>query len=220
MQIKDLCFGKFPSISDFNPKFKPGSLKVKLVLDLSLPKNLKNTAFKKLYRKIHLLFPTLDRHECCVSFLHGSLGSFPKEDLPIEQVGGVTDLAHLLEHMIIDLVSFLSQMRTVSGITCGYKTPLNRFDIFVECKDRKVARFSCHFSLSLLKEFLSGRRLSKRHYRIIQLAKYVYDNPSLVFYPEEISSSLGWRKTYTQDRIKDLVKFKLFTKEELKPSDS
>jgi len=220
MRIKKISFGKFPTISDFNPKFRTGSLKLKLVLDISLPEKLKKNELKKLYEKIHLLFPTLHRHECCVSFLHGSLGSHSKEDFPLEQVGGVTDLAHLLEHMIIDLISFLSQMKTVSGITCGYKIPLNRFDIFVECKERNVARFACHFSFFVMKEFLSGKRLSPRHYRTIQLARYVFDNRSLVFYPEKISSSLGWRMDYTRNRIKDLVKFKYFTKEELEPSDS
>ncbi len=217
MQIKDLSFGKFPEISYLNPRFRPGSLKLKLVLNISLRRKIN---FKRLYKKIQRLFPTLPKHKCCVSFLHGSMDSFAKKELPIEQVGGVTDLAHLLEHMVIDLVSFISQMKTVSGITCGYKTPLNRFDIFVECKEKNVARFSCYFSLFVLKEFLSGKRLSKKHYRIIQLAKLTFDNPSLAFYPEEISSFFGWRKSYTKDRIKDLIQLKYFTKEELKPSDT
>jgi len=220
MRIIDLSFGKFPEISYLNPRFRPGSLKLKLVLDVSSRGKTKKINFEKLYKKIHRLFPTLHKHKCCVSLLYGSLDSLAKKDLPIEEVGGVTDLAHLLEHMIIDLVSFISQMKTVSGITCGYKIPLNRFDLFVECKEKNVARFSCHFSLFLLKEFLSKKRLSKRHQRIIQLAKYIFDNTSLVFYPEKISSFFGWRKSYTKDRIKELIKFKYFIKEELEPSDS
>jgi hypothetical protein len=220
MRIVNISFGRFPEISYLNPRFKPRSLKLKLVLDVFLPKEKKSISFPQLYGKLKKILPTLDKHKCCVGLLYGSFSYSNESDAPIKQVGGVTDIAHLIEHMIIDLEASVSHMPTCSGITCGYKRPEVRFDLFIECKDRSVARFASNFSVFLMNHLFSGKSLSPRYFDLVSLAKYLYKDRSLILCPEKIASDLGWKVSYTRKRIKELLNFKYLTKDELNPSDS
>jgi len=220
MQIVNISFGKFPEISYLNPRFKPKSLKLKVVLDVFFPQGKKRVNFRQIYVKLKKILPTLDKHKCCVGFLSGSFGYQQESEVPIQQVGGVTDIAHLIEHMIIDLESSISRMPSCSGITCGYKRPEFRFDLFIECKDKNVARFASYFSVFLMNYLFSGKRLSQRFFDLVCLAKHLYKDRSLVFYPEKIASDLGWKETYARKRIRELLNFKYLTKEEMNPSDS
>jgi hypothetical protein len=91
-------------------------------------------------------------------------------------------------------------MDSCSGITCGYKNPEHRFDLFIECKDEKVGRFSTFFAVDLMKRLLSGKNLIKRHFQTIELVKYLYQNRSssqkseLISLDSKIASDLGWTK--------------------------
>jgi len=220
MRIVHISFGRFPEISYLNPRFKPKSLKLKLVLDVFLPKEKKRINFPQIYSKLKKILPTLDKHKCCVGLLYGSFGFQDESEVSIRQVGGVTDIAHLIEHMIIDLESSITRMPTCSGITCGYKRPEVRFDLFIECKDKNVARFASYFSVFLMNNLLLKKRLTKRYFDSVSLAKYLYKDRSLILYPEKIASDLGWKVSYTRKRIKELLSFKYLTKEEINPADS
>ena len=211
MRISEISFGKFPDISFLNPNFKTDSTKIRLVLDIFLPGK-KELNLSSTYKKVQKLMPTLSRHRCCVSLFYGSLNQKEEGGIPLKKIGDITDIAHLMEHMIIDLQAHISGMDSCSGITCGYQEPDFRFDIFVECKDKNMARFSSYLTLDLMKKILSGEKVSPKYQKIIQLAKYLHRYPNRIDSFERISRDLGFSKRSVKFLLNDLANLRYFSK--------
>lgn len=209
MDIKEISYGEFKEISDLNPRFRAGSRKVKIVLDVHVPEVEAGQAdLLSVFAGLNYLLPSLERHQCG-EHLFDDLKSGKKSDFG-EQLEIMTDVAHLMEHVIIDLQSKITGMNTCSGITCGYKEPQNRFDLFVECKDKRVGVLSAFFAADLLKRLLSGKGVSRRYFALIDLAKYIYKknsqrpSTSLRNLIPQISSEFGWRRAFVLPLLKTL----------------
>ena len=217
LKIKEITYGEFPEISDLNPRFKPGSRKVKMVLDIQLPTVSGDMGLSMILLKLMKLLPTLEKHQCG-EHLFDCLKSDTKGH-QLSHPDKVTDIAHLIEHVIIDLQARVTGMDSCSGITCGYKNPYNRFDLFVECKDKKVGLFSAFFTVDLFGNLLTRKDLSKTYPALIDLAKYLYRNKLLQeqigFDPmvSRISSELGWKKSFILSLLRKLKQFGLFNYE-------
>jgi hypothetical protein len=213
VEIRDISCGEFPEIFGLNKRFKPGGKKLKVVLDVSVPKSEKEIRFPLVYRKLLKLLPTLEKHKCGENLFEGLRDHKENPQGKAEQM---THIAHLIEHVIIDLQSNITKMDSCSGITCGYKNPEHRFDLFIECRDEEVGRFSSFFAVDLLKKLLLGKNLSKRHFRIIELVKYLYQNKSLsqkrklISLESKIASDLGWTKRSVVSLMKELTDFGFF----------
>lgn len=199
LEIKELSYGEFPQICGLNPRFRPGSEKVKIVLDVYVAEVKKGeTDFSSVFRKLAMLLPSLERHQCGEQLLE----DLKSRNRPLQssRLDNTTTVAHMMEHVIIDLQSNITGMDSCSGITCGYKNPPFRFDLFVECKDRRVGIFSAFFAADLLRRLISGKGLSGRYRALIDLAKYLFKNKShrrrlkLDTAASQISSELGWKE--------------------------
>ena len=207
MEIKKVSYGEFPEIFGLNKRFKPGGKKIKVVLDVFVPKSKKKIDFSLVYQKLLKLLPTLEKHKCGED-LFGDLKNHKK--IPSEKVERITHIAHLIEHVIIDLQSNITKMDSCSGITCGYKNPEHRFDLFIECRDEKVGRFSALFAVDLMKRLLLGKSISKRDFRMIELVKYLYQKISflgldqLISLQSKIASDLGWTRRSAVTLLKEL----------------
>ncbi len=209
LDIKEISYGEFREISDLNPRFRAGSRKVKVVLEVHAPEvDAGQADLSSVFAGLNHLLPSLERHQCGENLFDdlksGKKGSFG------EQLERITDIAHIMEHVIIDLQSKITGMNTCSGITCGYKEPNNRFDLFVECKDKRVGVLSAFFAADLLKRLLSGRGVSRRYFALIDLAKYIYGRDpqrpaagveNLI---PQISSEFGWRRAFVLPLLKTL----------------
>ena len=211
MQIVGISYGKFPDISFLNPNFKIDSTKIRVVLDVFLPRK-KKLNLSSVYRNVLKLMPTLSKHSCCVSLFYGSLDQEEEGGVPLKKVGDITDIAHLMEHMIIDLQANISGMDSCSGITCGYQEPDFRFDIFVEYRDKDVARFSSHLTLDVMYKILMGKKVFPKYQNIIKLAKYLYRYPQRVDSLEKISRDLKLTKRSVKLFLKDLADLRYFSK--------
>ncbi len=212
LEIKEIFYGDFPEIFSLNPRFRPGSKKVKVVLDVQAPEVQKgNTDISSIFMKLIKLLPSLERHQCGEHLIEDLKSG--KKGPPSEHLEKITDIAHIMEHIIIDLQSNITGMNSCSGITCGYKDPYYRFDVFVECKDKKVGVFSAFFAADLLKRLLTNKSLSRRYYALIYLAKYFYGNKSLQRQTQldplasQISSEFGWKKSFVLSLLKKLKDF-------------
>jgi hypothetical protein len=212
LEIKELSYGEFPEISGLNPRFKPGSKKVKVVLDVHASGSGKgDEVLPFIFMKLTKLLPSLERHQCGEHLFEDLRCG--KRTLHLKYPDKMTNLAHMMEHVIIDLQSKITGMNSCSGITCGYKDPYFRFDLFVECRDKKVGMFSAFFAAEVLKRLLTKRSLSRRYYALIDLAKYLYGNYALRRQIQldpltsQISSEFGWRRSFVLPLLKKLKHF-------------
>jgi hypothetical protein len=221
VEIKEISYGEFPEICGLNKRFKPGGRKLKVVLDIFVPKNKKKINFSLIYLKLLKLLPTLERHKCGENLFKNLKDH---REIPSQGVEQITHIAHLMEHVIIDLQSNITQMDSCSGITCGYKNPVHRFDLFVECKNEKVGRFSTFFAVDLVKRLLVGKNPSKRDFRLVKLVKYLYQKTSLlglnqlVSLQAKIASDLGWTKRSVVSLLRELDNFGLLDSKKALPN--
>jgi len=220
LEIKEISYGEFPEISGLNARFKPGGKKIKVVLDVHAPEIQKrNLDLFLVFMKLVNLLPTLERHQCGEHLFEDLKAG--KKNLHNEHSEKITDIAHIMEHVIIDLQSKITGMDSCSGITCGHKDSYFRFDLFVECKDKKVGMFSTLFAADLLKRLLACKSLSRRYYALIDLAKYLYGNnlhkqrTKLDSMASRISSEFGWKRSFVLPLLRRLKDFGFLN---LKPS--
>jgi hypothetical protein len=209
LQIREISYGDFPEICGLNSRFKAKSKKVKVVVDVNVPQIQKgNPDLSSTFGRLTRLLPSLERHQCGEHLLE-NLRSGSK-GFRSQHSDEITDIAHMMEHVIIDLQTNITGMDSCSGITCGYKNPSSRFDLFVECRDKRVGVFSALLAIDLLKALLTKKVLSGRFRALIDLAKYLYANKSLLrlAQPEpavsRISSEFGWKKGYALSLLRKL----------------
>ncbi|MGB7061103.1 MAG: hypothetical protein WBF13_01965 [Candidatus Zixiibacteriota bacterium] len=212
MKIREISYGEFPEICGLNPRFRSKSKKVKVVVDIRVPQIQKgNPDLSSTFGRLMRLLPSLERHQCGEHFLENlRSGNKGPHSRPRDEI---TDMAHMMEHVIIDLQANITGMDSCSGITCGYKNPSFRFDLFVECRDKKVGLFSTLLAADLLKALLTKKILSGRYRALIDLAKYLYANRSLVSLAQlepavsRISSEFGWKKRFVLSLVGKLRDF-------------
>lgn len=152
-----LSHGPYPEVSRLNPDFVTGVSRLKITLKLG-PHGHPPAADGYL-ASLETLFPSLSRHRCCGDnslreslFLGGR-----RESCAVEDHDPGVDVAHLAEHLIIDMQHFVGRMRICSGVTCAYREPRNMYDIFVECPEEKVGSLSASVALGIVNDLLEGR---------------------------------------------------------------
>jgi len=202
MKIIEMKWGKFPKVDHLNPKFIPGSMRLKATLEIS-PDGLGKRELKNYIQELNQLFPSFKRHRC--ENEHGLTTSFqPKPGL--KQVDEATDIAHLIEHMVIDLQCSLGQMRSCSGITCAYWNPENRYDLFVECRDREVGVFALKIASEIVDEIVTEGKFSPKFKKILQLARFIQRTSGVSSNSGKLSSVLRWKGNAIKFYLKELIR--------------
>lgn len=191
MQILRIQYVRVPKIQMLNHRFRPDAKHLVVTLDVEGYDPPATPDFLSMYRALADLFPTLSHHSCCEQWENTPLFLQEAEGVSIKAVGEAADVAHLIEHVMVDLQCAISQMRLCSGITCGYRTPENRFDIFVECTDPRVGAFSARLATFLVSMLLHKPRLSRRYRDLVDAARFVAADPNLETDHLELSKRMG-----------------------------
>ncbi len=169
VSVLALSFGSFPQVDRLNRRFVPGHQKLKLTLEIDLRAVAAGIEPGRLGEALAASVPTLGEHSCRGDDRAGGA-----------LAGGVdraAGFAHLLEHVIIDLLHYTARMRTCSGITCGHRDPPSRFDLFVEAPDRALARLCVATGVEMVEEGLRGVPPAAVYRRVALLARYLHANP-------------------------------------------
>ena len=111
------------------------------------------------------------------------------------------DLAHLVEHVMIDIQHFIARMRVCSGVTCARNSPRDRFDIFMECEDETVARTAAGISLDLVEDLLDGLRPDPRYLCLIQIARLAHDHPGRPVNPRLRRIEVTWGRSLVREAV-------------------
>ena len=193
VEIVCLEFGDFAGITALNHRFIPGHQRLKLTIDLNLIERVPGATPALFMAGLERLRPSLKRHSCCghgrieETFLNGTRGPACMMREPDDGI----DIAHLLEHLIIDFQHDLANMRTCSGITCGHRTPTTRYDLFIETPDERVGRFCVALACSLLNRLLLGGDPSAFCATVLRLARRFFLSAGVSFTSSQTAAALG-----------------------------
>lgn len=205
MQIIRIQYARVPRIQMLNHRFRPDINHLIVTLDVNGYQPPVTNDFVKIYRELAALFPTLSHHSCCEEWENTPLFLHEEPGVSIKSVGEVADVAHLVEHVIVDLQCAVSGMRQCSGITCGHRAPENRFDLFVECLDPRVGVFAAMFATSLVSTMLKRSRLSQRHRNLAAAARLILEDPDLAANPAVLSLKMQCCPTMARWAVAELA---------------
>lgn len=218
MKIVSLAYGKFLTVSQLHRNFQSGVKRLKVTLDLVDSRDYKNN-FSHIYTQLLTIMPTLARHKCCENWTGTRTVSqiAPKltSGIPIKKMGDMSDYAHLIEHVIIDLQCHIGDMKICSGITCGYQFPKYRFDLFVECNDKKIGGFAANLAVHLVEYLREHQALPANSLYLIDLARYLADTPHTRLSASSISQKLGWKEEIVSWALEKLRELHFFNNTKL-----
>ena len=210
MRILAVIYGYFPKIFKLYSRFQPGVGHLKVVLDVFPTEGFERERFLTTFRQLAEFFPTIAKHSCCEECESVPLYLDEEDGVSIKRVGESADIAHLVEHVIVDIQVNIGGMRRCSGLTCGWKEPNNRFDLFVECADARVGLFSAQFATYVVTRVLTKKRLSERNELVLKLAKYFQEHPETTVDAKSLSKELGWKKGNVDMALSRLQRFGFF----------
>jgi hypothetical protein len=176
LQVISALYGGFPEVRRLNPEFIPGMRRLKLTIRIPAGDNLPSA--ETLFGILQKPFPSLGRHRCCGA---NSIGETfftrgQRQGCSIQEWDPGVDLAHLLEHLIIDIQHFIARMKICSGVTCAYREPRDMYDIFVECPDEKVGLLSASIAVGLVSDLLAMGPADPHYRCIMEVSRHGRDN--------------------------------------------
>lgn len=209
MKIVAISYGRFASISHLHRNFQNGVKRLRVTLEVNGNSHRTNN-FSLVFNQFLTILPTLAQHKCCENWIGPQPAPKLSSGISIKKVGDSTDFAHLVEHVMIDLMCNVGNMNLCSGITCGYESPKNRFDLFVECSQKRIGVFSANLAVFMMDYLLTEGRLPGETKETLKLAKYLYDHPRRKLTPRRLSDENGMKISVVSDvweRLKTLQFF-------------
>jgi len=209
IKITSISYGSYKAVSYLHRNFRKGVKRMRVGLEINRSSR-KNARFLFIFHQLLQVLPTLASHQCCERWMGPEVAPELGNGIPMKKLGGNTDLAHLIEHIMIDLICRLGEMKTCSGLTCGYQSPRNRFDLFVESSGKKVGAFSANLAVFMVNSLLMDKKLPPHTKETIQLAKLVFSNPRRKYSPANIGALCNWDVSLSKYLHRQLEKLGLF----------
>lgn len=193
VEIAGLWFGPFAEITTLNRRFIPGRTRLKLTIDLNLAARAPGATPALFMASLQRLLPSLARHNCCG---HGRieetlLSGIRRPECAPDEPDDAVDIAHLLEHLIIDFQHGIADMRACSGITCGHRSPITRYDLFVETPDERIGRVCVALACDLMNHMLHGGEPDPACAVTLGLARHIYRTDGACFTADQTAAAIG-----------------------------
>lgn len=155
LQVHSLAFGTFAQAEPLNPQFTKGHSKLRITVDTGSNPGLPD---QSVLHRLEETFPGLGRHQCRAS-----------EDLddPTNTIGvfliegqSSANQAHMLEHLLLEILMAFDAEGKLSGVTCAYRSPPERNDVFVECGNARAGGLAAGLAVETLNVALGGGPLA------------------------------------------------------------
>jgi len=213
--IQDVQAGPFPEASRLHPGFVPGLPRIRMTIDLGA--EFRGRAAMLGSAEIDALrdfCPHLAEHDCGggdpISILLAGQGG---SEMPVDDDAESRDerdglsLAHLIEHVAIEIIVTVSGQSRCSGATCAHQGRLDRFDIFLECADPLVGRAAAILATALVRD-LRLRRTARLtlHRRCRDLLAVLISSRTLRVVAEDAAPRLGCGAGEALQALEELVR--------------
>jgi len=173
MNLLGVEYGVFPEIVQFNRNFLPDSMKLRYVLETTIENPLVSTPKELNLEDFHPYFQTLKTHSCgqCIAADNEASGYVHESSKKILSLNKPIDIAHYMEHMVLDLQYQLSKPEQLSGVTLKMSNTENQFITYVECTDPRIGVFSVNVVLAMMHQALYAGSIDPRYHFVLRLAR-------------------------------------------------
>ena len=198
MRILRVEHGAYPEISALNADFSPGRTRVRMTLDLGPEVRRQAARFGAAERDGLLsLCPRLPQHECSDGRAIGAWlfeGEPPAIPVPGRADGEVDGLllAHLIEHVAIDLMVAASGSDRCGGLVGAHREGLSRFDVYLEGPDAPLVRAVAILAAAAVRDLCLGLDRLPAHRRCRDLLEALATSGQSRFVADDLAARLGW----------------------------
>lgn len=183
-------YGYHPSILPLNKSLRPSASTLRLTLEIDWDPPDPAQALSNLESDLLRVCPSLGEHQCRGPVQYHVHGPSPGWTSKVRGrwlgVEPGLALAHLIEHVMIDAVAFVTGLQRVSGVTGAHQDSERRFDVYVECPDYPVSLLARYVGISWVLTLLQRGSLDSAGAQTLRVARLIYNlgprtlDPSLV----------------------------------------
>jgi hypothetical protein len=186
-------FGRFPHILPLNPELRPGSLSLRVTLEVEWAPPDAVPLLRRYQQELTELLPELGRHRCRGPAHYHFARMDAGEDRAARANGVEPALAlvHLAEHLAIDVIAYVTELDSVSGVTAALESSETRFELFVECPVGAVAPLAVYQAFSWLAILLRGEPLARSEQAILPLGRALFRHRAQPLEAARLASEAG-----------------------------
>jgi hypothetical protein len=162
-----------PEALPLNPMFRDGARSLKLVVDIAWYPREPGPAVTALEHALAHLAPSLRNHQCRGE---AAYEAFPADTRPAPDGSWepALALAHLIEHVMIDAIVFVTGAPRVSGVTGAHRGRKRRFDVIVECPSLPLAHLATAVALHWVHVLTRHGSPDGLGRPVLELARWLY----------------------------------------------
>ena len=188
IHIRSMAFGTFAEIEPLNPAFRAGQLKMRATVDTErVPRLAESGVLGELVGA----FPGMGRHQCRAGA--GERGAVaPGTRILLVPGDASANQAHVFEHLTLELLGALDDASSrLSGVTCAYTEPLERNDVFVECREPDDAALAAWLAVEVMNGVLAGEPARPLYPDVLHCARLMHDEPARAWTPRKLATRLS-----------------------------
>jgi CheY-like chemotaxis protein len=193
MKLTGVEYGIFPEIEKYNENFHPGSHKLRFLIDTSHDSSLLGHMRELDLDLFSPFFTTLSFHQCGCGKHHAQREhsyEFEASDT-IVSVSDNVDIAHYMEHMVLDLQYQLGIKTKISGVTVKHAGSAVDFETYVECDDLHLGIFSMNIVLAMMHQALYCGVIDPRYHTVLAIAKWLNERADAAVTLSEVSKTFN-----------------------------
>lgn len=212
LRIVRVDYGFFGQAPTLNPQLAADSLLLLVTLDIQWDRRDLRSVIVHLEETLLAFSPSFAIHQCrgeeayhvFVGRNHTVPGSaalgatgmmMPGTSEPYD---GCLAFAHLIEHCTLEFQSAIMGEKRCSGVTAAYQNPHGRFDIMVECRERRAGQCCFALAVAWLTSAARGEALGSSEKDVLAVARLAYSSPGGVLTPPAMARALGWSEAKAQ----------------------
>jgi CheY-like chemotaxis protein len=175
VKVLQLQSGAFREYEGLNPHFRSGAPKLRYVLDTSLDNGLLG-GVRALDLDVFLpFFHRLSAHACgCGRVREATEREFQYEPATsLVTLQHRIDIAHYLEHLVLDIQYDLGAAESISGVTLSLGAEATQFMTVVESEDIGLCVFAVNTAMAMMHQALYAGAIDPRYRGVLQLARWL-----------------------------------------------
>lgn len=165
-------YGRHPAVLGLNPTFEPDARTIKLTLTIDWRPHDAAAALNHVEGELLAASPSFRMHQCRGP--HQYRVFLEAQRRPAAVPEAALALAHLIEHVMIDAIAFVTGAPRISGVTGARADADDTFDVFVECPSRAVAHLAGRVGTAWIESLVTGRPVNGQPLDTLHVARLLY----------------------------------------------